>query len=69
MQQFQVHILKQFLWIFWQILLLFIIQIDKTIFFFQIFNDITGKYWSPERKLVDEAYQTIPKYPYSDFER
>ena len=48
---------------------LFINKIEKTIFFFQIFNDITGKYWSPERKLVDEAYQTIPKYPYSDFER
>jgi uncharacterized protein (DUF1330 family) len=31
--------------------------------------DITGKYWSPERKLVDEAYKTIPKYPYSDLER
>ena len=35
----------------------------------QIFNEIIGKYWDPERKLVDEGYTTIPPIPYSQAER
>jgi len=35
----------------------------------KVFNDITGKYWSPERRLVDGAYRTIPLPPYPEVQR
>ena len=36
---------------------------------FQVFHDVLGKYWNPERKLVDAGYHTLPPFIYKDFER
>ena len=51
--------------IWWCSIFIFIDLIDLM----QIFNEIIGKYWDPERKLVDEGYTTIPPIPYSQAER
>jgi hypothetical protein len=34
-----------------------------------MFDDILGKFWNPERRLVDAAYKTIPPFIYEEFER
>ncbi len=44
-------------------------RVDKTIddIYDYLYTDITGNYWSPERRYVDDGYQSIP-FPFREIE-
>lgn len=40
-------------------------EVDKLVQ--KLYEDILGEYWDPERRYIDEAYQTVP-FPFQELE-